>query len=298
MARRELARRIGVAAVGIPVVVAAGYAGRWALGGLLALVAAVGMLELARLAAHRGVRPFGPPGAVAAAAVVLVAAASPDPATAGPLLWRVVLLTALVLAIAAIWTHGVDGRPLAAVGVTLFGVVYLGGTLAFALFLRHLPDTRLLPASSAAWTGTALVLYPIAVTWINDTCAYFGGRAWGRRRLSPRISPNKTVEGAVAGFIGGIATGAVYAAFVFDAWQGLGLGVWAGALGGLLVTAVAQLGDLVESLFKREAGVKDSGAVFPGHGGVLDRLDALLFAFPVAYWFLSGWLGGGGLAWP
>ena len=134
--------------------------------------------------------------------------------------------------------------------------------------------------------GALLVGFPLILTWISDTCAYFGGRAFGRRKLIPAVSPAKTVAGAVAGVLGTVVIGAGYG-WLLDAWVEVPLGPLAGAVGGALVSVVAQAGDLVESLLKREAGVKDSGALFPGHGGLLDRVDSLLFAFPAAYWYLS-----------
>jgi phosphatidate cytidylyltransferase len=125
------------------------------------------------------------------------------------------------------------------------------------------------------------------MAWVGDTCAYFGGRAFGRRKLLPSVSPAKTVEGALSAVVGTVAIGALYAWGVFGIWLNVPIGPVAGALAGLLVSPVAQIGDLAESLFKREAGVKDSGRLLPGHGGVLDRFDSLFFAIPVVYWFLT-----------
>lgn len=301
----ELARRVAVAVIGIPVAVAAVHAGGWVLGGLLAVLAAGGALELYRLAGRQGVRPFTSLGAAAALGSVLLAAWRPAAgAAAGPLLGVAVAL-ALVTAGAAVWARGVEGRPLAAVAVTVFGVVYSGWTLAHAVFLRHefiagAGDPRAgAPAflGSDAWLGTAVVVFVVGLTWINDSCAYFAGRAWGRRKLIPRVSPGKTVVGAVAGVAGAVAFGAAYAWVVLAGWYGLAVGPLAGAAGGVLIAVVAQVGDLAESVLKREAGVKDSGRLIPGHGGILDRLDALFFTLPAAYWYLAVLLGrSGGVA--
>jgi phosphatidate cytidylyltransferase len=130
-----------------------------------------------------------------------------------------------------------------------------------------------------------LVGFPLVLSWVSDSGAYFGGRAFGRRKLIPSVSPGKTVAGAIAGVLSAILAGALYG-WLLTTWAGLPLGWAAGAAGGALVSVVAQLGDLFESLLKREAGIKDSGALFPGHGGLFDRVDSLLFAFPAAYWFL------------
>src|SRR5690606_27760279 len=149
----------------------------------------------------------------------------------------------------------------------------------------------------AAWAGRALVAYPVLLTWVNDSFAFFGGRRWGRRKLAPAVSPGKTVEGALAGLVGTALLGAVYAGLVFQRWLGLPIGVLAGIGGAVVISLIAQLGDLAESLIKREAGVKDSGRIFPGHGGILDRFDALFFSIPATYWYLALVLRPGGSPW-
>jgi phosphatidate cytidylyltransferase len=259
--------------------------GGWRLGAVPAAASARGALELYRLAEARGSRPFRVGGAALAAGLVLIATAVPAVAAATPLFWTTILLATLLLTTAAIWARGVDGSPLAAVSVTLLGAVLLGGTLSYALFLRYLP----LPADAATadprWTGTALVAFPLIITWMSDSGAYFGGRAFGRRKLIPSISPAKTVAGAIAGVVAAVLTGALLG-WVLSATV-LELGIVKGALGGALISAAAQVGDLAESLLKREAKVKDSGRLFPGHGGLLDRVDSLLFALPAAFWYLA-----------
>lgn len=130
--------------------------------------------------------------------------------------------------------------------------------------------------------GRLPVIFALAVVFAGDTFAYFVGRALGRHKLYPVVSPKKTVEGAIGGLIGSVGV-AVGFALLF--WPGR-VGPLYAALIGLVAGAVAQMGDLVESLIKRSCGVKDSGAILPGHGGMLDRLDGVLFAFPVVYAFL------------
>jgi phosphatidate cytidylyltransferase len=124
--------------------------------------------------------------------------------------------------------------------------------------------------------GLALSLLVILITWANDSGAYFIGRKWGKRKLWPEISPNKTVEGSLAGIFFGLLTSVI----VFQVFPALGN--FTQALGmGLLIAVAGQLGDLVESAWKRSVGVKDSGSILPGHGGVLDRFDSLVFTFMV-----------------
>jgi phosphatidate cytidylyltransferase len=138
----------------------------------------------------------------------------------------------------------------------------------------------------AARAGAALVAFPLAITWSTDSGAYFGGKRFGRRKLIPSVSPGKTVEGAVSGLVAGVLAGWIMSELVLGAWLGIELPALAGAAGGLVIGSLSQVGDLAESLWKREAGVKDSGTFFPGHGGLLDRMDSLLFTVPAAYWWL------------
>ncbi len=294
MPRSELGKRLLVAAIGIPLAVAAVWFGGLALGVLLAAVAGGAALELYQMAALRGVRAFRPAGVALAAALVLIAAGRPFEPMATPLFWFLSMLFVLGLAAAAVWLRGVNGRPLEAVAVTVLGGLFTGGTLSYALFLRYLGGRlpvggapAALYAPGSAFAGTALVFFPVLLTWINDTCAYFGGRAFGRRKLIPAVSPGKTVAGAWAGLAGTILASLGYVLLVFRAELGLPLG-WAAALvGGALISLTAQVGDLAESLLKREVGVKDSGHLLPGHGGLLDRMDSLFYTIPVAYWFLA-----------
>jgi phosphatidate cytidylyltransferase len=300
MARSELAQRFGAAAVGVPIAFAVLYAGGWILAVALALIAAVGANEFFRMAAKTGARPLALPGVIGAALLVLVGGLEPTLAATAPRLWIVTIALLLVTAAAAITRRGVTGHPFASVAATLTGAVFAGGTLIHGLLLRHLLTSGVVPGGEGNWSGLALVGFAIGLTWLNDSGAYFVGSAIGRHKLIPAVSPGKTVEGAVAGLLCAVVAGALYSAFVLGDLIGLPLGLWEGALGGALIAFVAQTGDLAESLFKREAGVKDSGRVIPGHGGILDRFDALLFALPVAYWYLAAllWIRGGGVVWP
>jgi phosphatidate cytidylyltransferase len=287
MPASELTQRVAVAAVGVPVAVVLIYLGGWVLGLALALLAALGTRELYRLAATQGIRAFARFGALLAIVIVLLAAAFRAQDVAAPFIWNGLLAATLILGGAAVWLRRTGERPLEAVAVTITGALLLGGSFACAMFLRHLgqPQPQIEP-----WRGAALVAFPIALAWVGDSTAYFAGHAWGRHKLIPHVSPGKTVEGAVANLIGTVLIGAVYASLVFQWWQGLPIGPLEGAAAGLILSPAAQIGDLAESLFKREAGVKDSGRLFPGHGGVLDRFDSVLFAVPAAYWYLAALL--------
>lgn len=315
MPQSELAKRVLVAAAGIPLVALAAYLGGWVLGIVLAAAAVGAALELYRIAAASGTHPFVLPGVATAGAMVMTAVIRPDPVAAAPV-WSLLLLVLTLWCVgAAVYRRGPDGRPLSASAVTVLGALLCGATLSYAIFLRHLlPDTALGwvafenvgglrprvvqaleagAAESGVWGGVVLLAFPLVLTWISDSFAYFFGRAFGRTKLIPSVSPGKTVEGALAGLGGSVLAGSLAAGLLLDAWLGLPVGWIAGAVAGAVISAAGQLGDLAESLFKREAGVKDSGTLLPGHGGVLDRLDALLFTFPVGYWTLLHFIAPG-----
>jgi phosphatidate cytidylyltransferase len=281
----DLTQRTAVAAAGIPLALIVIYIGGWALAVLLAAIAAGAAAELFRMARRRGSDALQWPGVALAALLVLVAAGVDTPVHAASWMWWILMGAVLLVATLAIFLRGVTGSPLGASALTVFGALYTGGSLAHAVFLRAMD----VPVGTAAvaWVGPALLLFPLLLTWSSDTAAYFGGRTFGRHKLVPSVSPAKTVEGAVAGVLGTVLMGALFGLLVFDRWLGMPLGAGAGAAIGLIVSPVAQVGDLAESLFKREAGVKDSGALLPGHGGLLDRFDSLFFSIPVTYWLLS-----------
>jgi phosphatidate cytidylyltransferase len=278
MARSELAQRVLVALVGVPIAIGVVYLGGWVLAALLALVAVIAAYEFYRMAERKGARPLAVAGASLAGGFVGAAAVS---GPGGELLGLAVVavLGTLGLATAAIWARGVEGEPLLSVSTTLAGALYTGGLLSFGYLLRHLPgvdDPR---------HGAALVLAPVLLTWTSDTFAYFVGRRWGTRKLIPRVSPGKTVQGALGAVVGTVLVALLYARLL-DAFPGYRMSLPVAALFGVLISVAAQVGDLAESLLKRDAGVKDSGTLLPGHGGALDRFDSLLFTLPLAYLFL------------
>lgn len=157
-----------------------------------------------------------------------------------------------------------------AIAVALFGILWVGLAMVHAVWLRETPH------------GDGLLIDVLVATFVGDTCAYFGGRWYGRTPLAPQISPNKTLEGLVAGVLGG--TLAFWAAGLYQDWL---TGPHA-LLIGVLVALAAPVGDLFESLVKRDLEVKDTGKLFGAHGGVLDRLDAVFFTVPVAYYAALG----------
>lgn len=153
--------------------------------------------------------------------------------------------------------------------VMVFGLFYLGWIGSHFFRMRGLPDM--------AWQWT---MFAMVITWLVDSAGYVFGKTWGRRKLAPRLSPNKTVEG----YLGGLFIGLTFAIILANL---LGLNVWAAVGLGLLLSLLGTIGDLSISLIKREAGVKDSGSFLPGHGGALDRIDSLVWAVVIAYYWVS-----------
>ncbi len=277
---------MAVAIVGIPVVLGALYLGGWTLGVLMALVAGVATAEFYALGRARGARPFALVGVTASMGLVLLAAWAPAVVELAPAAFVLVIALALGLPALSVWSRWPGGTPAQDSAVTLLGVLYVGGALAFVPILRALP-TALIPELGSRWWAGAFVLLPLLATWAGDSAAYFVGRAVGRHKLAPLASPGKTVEGALAGLAGAALAGAALVGWSGANLEALNLGPVAGAWMGLVVGAAAQVGDLAESVLKREAGVKDSGRLLPGHGGMLDRVDSLLFAFPVTWTLLA-----------
>jgi len=185
--------------------------------------------------------------------------------------WLAILLVgSLLAALSPLFGRVPPGAALAGASSTIFGVLIIAVPAAAMCFLRH--------------HSPEAVLFLLLLVWVCDSCAYYFGRRFGRRRLAPVVSPKKTWEGSIAGFVGASAFGAAAGTW----WLLPELGALRGALAGALASTAGQLGDLVESLWKRGAGVKDSGTFLPGHGGFYDRIDSLLFAGPVMAAFLAG----------
>jgi len=257
-------QRILTAAAGIPLILGAVWQGGWLFTGVVAAAAAIALLEV-----QSARRPLLNPFSIIAAALAALLVASAklgfeDSAWAVAL---VVLLPTAALAFARDPREGVADWLW-----TVAPVVYVGWLAGHFVLLREAPDGR-------DW-----VLVTVLVVWIGDTGAYFVGRPLGRHKLAPQISPGKTWEGVAGGQVAGFAAFAgLTQAF------GLAVGVADLVALGLIVPTAALAGDLAESAIKRGLGVKDSSGLVPGHGGILDRLDSLLFAAPAVFWYLK-WL--------
>jgi phosphatidate cytidylyltransferase len=230
----------------------------------------LGTIELGRLARASGLQVPLVPAWIAAA---LACAASSRAVIVGPMPLDVVLLAALV-ALGALVLGGWRGdhAALGSAAASFFPALYLGLPLGALVAIRQTH-------------GAAVLFLLMATVVVSDTAQYYAGRGFGRRPLAPAVSPKKTVEGAIGGFI----AGPIFFAAAGSWWlPGVSLGTR--AIMGIAIVVLGITGDLFESMLKRSAGVKDSAHLIPGHGGVLDRIDALLFAAP-AYYILLAFAG-------
>jgi phosphatidate cytidylyltransferase len=190
--------------------------------------------------------------------------------------WREIVLWAYVFWVMIVEVVRPSERPLERMMTSLFGMMYIPFLLSFGLLLRYYPNGTL---------GFWYAMIAAVGAFASDTGAYIFGGLFGKRKLAPEISPSKTLEGA----LGGLAFSALMVFLLQEAIRSFipDVRVWEIWMFAILVSSAAQLGDLTESVIKRSLGTKDSGTFLPGHGGLLDRIDSLLFALPVAYYFLS-----------
>lgn len=258
--------RILSALVGIPLVLALVYLGGHYYAAFVLLVVILGMGEYMALLGSKGSHLPSMVG-YGGATILLVFL------YLGTLLETDLVLPALILIVASLAIFllvDYEKRSIQESALILWGIIYLGAFGGYMILLRQLPQ---------GLTYTSLLLFGV---WANDTFAYFIGLKWGRRPLAPAISPKKSVEGACAGIAGNIIL-ALLAVYLFPGW--MGMNAWKAALLGLGIAVFAQLGDLLESAIKRQFEVKDTGQLIPGHGGILDRFDSLLFTAPMVYYF-------------
>jgi len=305
----NLAQRVLTAVIAIPVIIAAAMYGGIAFFLFVALLSWFALAEFYKLTEAKGAKPLRAAGLAAGVAInaaffhvqlrAWIAAMFAQDGASIPfpsgeqLLLIVFILSLAVLLLAELFRN--NGSAMLNLGATVLGLVYVPLFLGTFIGLREMfTRTDLAVAhhflmlggsadgESIYASGGATVIAVFAMIWLCDTAAYQVGRKIGKHKLFPRISPNKSWEGAVAGFLFSVG-GAVAAKYLALSYLPL---VHAVVLG-CLVGTIGQLGDLTESLFKRDAGVKDSSARIPGHGGVLDRFDSLLLVAPVVYLYLD-----------
>ncbi len=266
MKKGELGKRLLVAAWGIPALLGLTYLGGYWFAFLIAVISVVAMDEYYRMQEKLGRRPLKCVGLIIGLGVITGWLFVPD-----RFVWLIAFVY-IIFAFGSIFTHRSHQDLIAGLG----GVIYIPLLAGAFLVVRAWSVST----DGALYDGRWLAFCIWGAIWIGDTAAYAGGRIIGKHPLAPRTSPNKTIEGSIAGLVGAIV--AALGWWLFDLVRldtALVVGITAGTVG--------QLGDLAESALKREAGVKDTGALLPGHGGFLDRFDSMLLTVPVVALYLE-----------
>lgn len=268
---KNFGKRVAVAVVAAPLILWACWRGGVFFFMLIETIIFLGLWEFYALAAKKATQPNRVLGIVAGLGLGLQIyfLGSGE-------VWLTTIIFAVLLILVELFRN--RGSALLNVGMTLLGLIYVAGCWSFLLLIRELP--REYPQISYASAGTWLVMM-IATVWVCDTAAYHVGLTFGRHKLFERVSPKKTWEGAIGGLVFG-----VLAAVASHYWFVRELLLVDCIVIGALVGTIGQMSDLAESLFKRDAGVKDSSTLIPGHGGVLDRFDSEMLLAPLVYLYL------------
>ncbi len=269
---KNLSKRAVVAVVAAPLILWAAWRGGVAFFVFIEAIILLGVLEFYQLATAKGTHPNRVLGVIAG---LTFGAQIYFRDLAAPEIWLTPMLLVVLLVLVELFRN--KGSALLNLGSTLLGFAYVAGLWSFLLLIRELPRGTNISYESA---GTWLVML-LATIWVCDTAAYFTGLAFGRHKLFERVSPKKTWEGAIGGLIFAILmAAAAHYWFVRD------LRLIDSLVVGFIIGTIGQLSDLAESLFKRDAGVKDSSGLIPGHGGVLDRFDSEMLVAPLVYLYL------------
>ncbi len=308
----NLSKRILVAIIAIPVILLLCMAGRYYFFVFIAAASTLALLEYYRLAAAKGASPLMIPGVIAGLAVntafyypglrTLFGKVTewtgwqlPFP-TQTQLLMMILIVSVIVITLIELFRN--RGSSILNLGTTFFGIIYISMFFGTLIGLREVfipmdfPLVRYFPETGGVcnpaivtqidrWGGYTIISI-LATIWICDTAAYHIGTIAGKHKLFPRVSPNKSWEGAVAGFIAAILSALAAKYLVLEY-----LPVSGAVIIGIIVGIIGQLGDLAESLLKRDAGVKDSSTLLPGHGGIFDRFDSLLLVAPCVYLYID-----------
>lgn len=272
MSLSNLTVRILTGIAGVPLLLVCTFAGGWVFFVLVTLIALFSLRELSRFyTSDRSLIPVRVVGSLGIAALMF------DGWMWAGAHWGLLLLagTGLIL-LTEIFRN--DPRPEAVIGGTVVSWLYLAIPLSHFMWLRGAEGIIGHVGGGGAWLVLALWL----IVWLSDTAAFMVGRTWGRKKIIPAVSPNKTWEGTIAGFISAGLAGMAFSWVL----PSLGWTVSYAVIVGLVIGIAAFLGDLVESRLKRGAGIKDSGTTLPGHGGILDRFDSIIFCVPVLYYIL------------
>jgi phosphatidate cytidylyltransferase len=296
----EFAKRTIVVVIGIPLAAAVIYAGGWLFAAAAAFISSIGVWEYLRLARPKGLHTHYVPSILASFFTILsFNALSITPS--GILFWGlftiVLILLFLISMILALFSK--KPNPLANVAIAITSIIYVAVPWALVVGFRSIGYTgmqRILNIfqdgqfnlafleNGGDNVGITLVLGLFIAIWSCDIFAYLGGKAFGKHKIFPRVSPKKTIEGSIIGLVGAIAGFTIISQTFFKHFP-----VNHALAIGLLIGVASQLGDLAESRLKRDSGIKDSSNIIPGHGGILDRFDSLFFAAPTLYFYLIIW---------
>jgi phosphatidate cytidylyltransferase len=282
----SLAQRVLSAVLLLPLLIVLVWWSVWSVAATVALATVVGLIELYGAFRQGGYTPRTWVGI--GSALAIVAAIGFQSMVAFDLLLPVVTCV-IVVSLLAELTYAQQSGSLPSWGLTLAGAFYLAWLLSHFILLRALNTPALhdtIFTQIGMQPGVAWIYCVCAITWLQDTSAFFVGRSFGRHKLAPILSPKKTWEGAVGGMIGAVLTGIACVLLL-----GLPISLLQGALLGLVGGVAGPLGDLSESLIKRQVGLKDAGNLIPGHGGILDRADSLLFTVPILYYLIRLFVG-------
>ncbi|MCW9066644.1 MAG: phosphatidate cytidylyltransferase [Ignavibacteriaceae bacterium] len=270
MAKSENFKRVIVSLVGVPLILIASYLGGYFFFSIVAIISLFSFYEFGRLVKNKGANANLFLGGL----IIFVLLLNQYLHFAD--LELIIVLSSLLLLTVELFRN--QGSAIYNLGSTFLGIFYIG---IFAASLIALREFQFLNVESNV-DGAYLIISILASIWIGDSAAYYGGITLGRHKLFPRVSPKKSWEGAIFGFIFSVAT------FILAKLVVLNFLSWMNVLAiGIIIGIVGQIGDLVESLFKRDSEVKDSSSIIPGHGGFFDRFDSLLFSAPAIWIYLS-----------
>ncbi len=265
----ETRTRVTTAVVLVPAILVLLFIGGLPWGVFVAVAAGIGTFEFYQMARARGYNPVAPVG-IAVSVGICLALAMND------LVLAMTLLVGGTMAVSALDIRRNDpSGSIENIGASLVGIVYVGFLLSHAILLRNIGQDGL---------GIFCIFLALAGCMLCDTGAYFIGRAYGKGKLIPNISPGKTDQGTIGGIVSGTAA-ICFITLIGGMFVDVPFGLGGAAILGVLISVGGVVGDLIESMFKRDAGVKDSGKIIPGHGGFMDRLDSLLWALPITYYF-------------
>ncbi|MGM0501152.1 MAG: phosphatidate cytidylyltransferase [Bacillota bacterium] len=258
--------RVLSAVIAIPILILIFKLGGFLFLALNLIVVTLGINEYFKLVEHKGVRVNKFLGIILGLILIIITYQFAN----AQYLYGALILGLIIILLKQILVKR-NKSAIFSTALTYFGVCYVAGLFSHLILLYNL--------DIANHSGKLIVIIPILATWFTDTGAYFIGLNLGKKALAPKISPKKTIEGAVGGLLSSIFV-TVLLALYFN------IALYHGMLLGVLIGVVAQLGDLSASAFKRDSEIKDSGDIIPGHGGILDRIDSLLFVLPVVYYYL------------